>query len=73
MNLSDLGKLSGNLDVTITLDSEEQEITSEQAIHKMAEDVLAGMYGSGTARKDNLYTTIQTEVNKIVSEKTSKE
>lgn len=73
MELSDLGKLSGSLDLTITLDNEEQEITTEQAIHKMAEDVLAGKYGSGTARKDNLYSAIQTEVNNIVNDKTSKE
>ncbi len=71
MSVEDLlGSLKGNLDVTITLDVPTQEITTEQAINKMAIDVLAGKYGSGSARKENLYSTIQTEVNKIVNEKT---
>lgn len=74
MTLSDvkLDSLKGNLDVTITYEPIEQEVTTEQAIHKMAVDVLNGMYGSGTARKDNLYKVIQTEVNRIVEEKTNK-
>lgn len=40
-------------------------ITTEQAIDKMAQDVLAGLYGNGEARKNNLYTAIQKRVNEL--------
>lgn len=63
-----LSDLKGNLDVTIAFEQKETPITTEQAIHKMAEDVIAGTYGSGTDRKNNLYTAIQTEVNNILKE-----
>lgn len=67
MKLEDLNieNLKGTLDVTITLESEDTEITSEKAIEKMAQDVIAGKYGSGTDRKENLYKAIQTKVNEI--------
>ena len=67
MNLEDikLSNLKGNLDVTIEFEEVNKEITSEQAINKMAQDVIKGLYGSGTARKENLYKAIQSEVNKI--------
>ena len=67
MELEDikLSNLKGNLDVTIEFEEVNKEITSEQAINKMAQDVIKGLYGSGTARKENLYKAIQSEVNKI--------
>ena len=43
------------------------EITTEQAIEKMAKDVIAGKYGNGAyIRKDNLYKVIQTRVNDLM-------
>lgn len=42
------------------------EITTDEAIHKMAQDVIKGMYGNGFLRKERLYTTIQNEVNRIL-------
>lgn len=42
------------------------EITTEQAVHKMAEDVIRGLYGNGFLRKEKLYSAIQGEVNKIL-------
>ena len=43
------------------------EITTEQAIEKMAKDVIAGKYGNGSyIRKDNLYKVIQTKVNELM-------
>ena len=42
------------------------QITSQQAIHKMALDVIDGKYGNGFLRKERLYTAIQGEVNKIL-------
>ena len=45
----------------------ETEITTEQAITKMAKDVIAGKYGNGAyIRKDNLYKVIQTKVNELM-------
>lgn len=42
-------------------------ITTEQAITKMAEDVIAGKYGNGVfTRKNNLYSAIQRKVNEIL-------
>lgn len=67
MELEDikLSNLKGNLDVTIEFEEVNKEITTEQAINKMAQDVIKGLYGSGTARKENLYKAIQNEVNKL--------
>lgn len=67
MNLEDikLSNLKGNLDVTIEFEEVNKEITTEQAINKMAQDVIKGLYGSGATRKENLYKAIQSEVNKI--------
>lgn len=69
MELEDikLSNLKGNLDVTIEFEEVNKEITTEQAINKMAQDVIKGLYGTGTQRKDNLYKAIQSEVNKINS------
>lgn len=47
-------------------DNSNNSVTSEQAIRKMAIDVIAGLYGNGEARKENLYKAIQTEVNSIL-------
>lgn len=42
-------------------------ITTDQAIDKMAHDVISGMYGNGaTNRKNNLYKTIQKRVNELM-------
>ena len=41
-------------------------ITTEQAIHKMALDVISGKYGNGITRKNNIYKAIQKEVNNIL-------
>ena len=45
---------------------EPETITTEQAIHKMAEDVIKGMYGNGEVRAQKLYNAIQKEVNRII-------
>ena len=42
------------------------EVTTQEAIHKMALDVIAGKYGNGITRKNNIYKAIQAEVNKIL-------
>ncbi len=42
------------------------EITSEEAINKMALDVIAGKYGNGKVRAESLYWTIQNRVNEIL-------
>lgn len=69
MELKDinLNSLKGNLDVTIEFEEKEKEhiITTAEAVHKMAEDVLSGVYGNGTTRKENIYLAVQNEVNKI--------
>lgn len=44
----------------------EDEITTEEAIEKMAKDVIKGMYGNGSVRKERLYRTIQAKVNDIL-------
>ena len=40
-------------------------ITTSAAVQKMAEDVIAGMYGNGETRKQKLYDTIQKRVNEL--------
>lgn len=46
------------------------EITSEEAIEKMAKDVIAGKYGNGRYNRMNrLYNTIQNKVNQIMLSK----
>lgn len=48
----------------------DEEVTTETAIHKMAEDVIKGLYGNGRYNRMNkLYNTIQAEVNKIMNSK----
>lgn len=61
-------KFQGFIYLPIEFEEEEkkQEITTEEAIHKMALDVIAGKYGNGEKRKQNLYKTIQAEVNNIL-------
>ena len=39
---------------------------TDPCLQKIAQDVIAGKYGNGTARKENLYNAIQTEVNNIL-------
>ena len=41
-------------------------ITSDQAIQKMAEDVIKGYYGNGFMRAERLYKVIQDRVNQIL-------
>lgn len=43
-----------------------EDITTEQAIDKMARDVIKGMYGNGLIRKNKLYSAIQGRVNEIL-------
>lgn len=46
---------------------EEKEITTEQALTKMAEDVIAGKYGNGrNYRMNRIYKAIQSRVNRMV-------
>lgn len=39
---------------------------TDPCLKKIAEDVIAGKYGNGAARKENLYNAIQKEVNNIL-------
>ena len=48
------------------LNKKPSEVTTQEAIHKMALDVIAGKYGNGITRKNNIYKAIQAEVNKIL-------
>lgn len=41
-------------------------ITTDQAIQKMAEDVIQGYYGNGFMRAERLYKVIQDRVNQIM-------
>lgn len=43
-------------------------ITTEQALQKMAEDVIAGKYGNGNSRIKAIYEAVQNKVNKILGE-----
>ena len=67
MELTDinLNSLKGNLDVTIEFEEKVHTITTEEAIEKMAEDVLNGLYGNGDTRKNNIYLAVQNKVNKL--------
>lgn len=71
MNIEDIldGKLTGDVNLKLEVTTKETLITTESAIHQMALDVLNGVYGSGQARKDNIYKAVQDEVNKILKEK----
>lgn len=71
MNIEDIldGKLSGDVNLKLEVTTKDSPITTESAIHQMALDVLNGVYGSGQARKDNIYKAVQDEVNKILKEK----
>ena len=40
--------------------------SNDNYITLFAKDVIRGKYGSGTARKQNIYTTVQNEVNNIL-------
>ena len=52
--------------------------TQAKSIAEIAQEVLAGLWGDGSERKENLicagydYDTVQTEVNKILNEKLGK-
>lgn len=71
MNIEDIlgGTLKGSIDVKLEVETKDTPVTTESAIHQMALDVLNGVYGSGQARKDNIYKAVQDEVNKILKEK----
>ena len=42
-------------------------VSTGNAINDFARDVLKGKYGTGNARKENIYKTVQNEVNVILS------
>ena len=44
-----------------------QSVSTGNAINDFARDVLKGKYGDGNARKENIYKTVQNEVNVILS------
>lgn len=71
MNIEDIlnGKLTGEVNLKLEIEQKDTPVTTERAIHQMALDVLNGVYGSGQARKDNIYKAVQDEVNKILKEK----
>ena len=71
MNIEDIlnGKLTGEVNLKLEIEQKDRPVTTESAIHQMALDVLNGVYGSGQARKDNIYKAVQDEVNKILKEK----
>lgn len=71
MNIEDIlnGKLTGEVNLKLAIEQKDTPVTTESAIHQMALDVLNGVYGSGQARKDNIYKAVQDEVNKILKEK----
>lgn len=50
-----------------TVVSKDTPITTEQAIQRMAEDVIAGRYGNGAYnRMSKIYKVVQTRVNEIL-------
>lgn len=59
------GKLKAFIYNPYVNDDSPTVITTDQAITKMAQDVIQGMYGNGEDRKNNLYRTIQNKVNQI--------
>lgn len=67
MELTDinLNSLKGNLDVTIEFEEKIHTITTDDALKKMAEDVLDGKYGNGDTRKNNIYLAVQNKVNEL--------
>lgn len=71
MNIEDIlnGKLTGEVNLNLEIEQKDTPVTTESAIHQMALDVLNGAYGSGQARKDNIYKAVQDEVNNILKEK----
>ena len=71
MNIGDIlgGTLTGSVDLKLEVETKDTPVTTESAIHQMALDVLNGVYGSGQARKDNIYKAVQDEVNNILKEK----
>ncbi len=71
MNIEDIlnGKLTGEVNLKLEVETKDTPVTTESAIHQMALDVLNGVYGSGQARKDNIYKVVQDEVNNILKEK----
>lgn len=71
MNIEDIlnGKLRGEVNLKLEVETKDTPVSTESAIHQMALDVLNGVYGSGQARKDNIYKAVQDEVNNILKEK----
>lgn len=71
MNIEDIlgGTLTGSVDLKLEVETKDTPVTTESAIHQMALDALNGVYGSGQARKDNIYKAVQDEVNNILKEK----
>ena len=43
--------------------------SNDNYVTLFAKDVIRGKYGSGTARKQNIYTTVQNEVNNLLHHK----
>lgn len=57
------------LPIDIENESEGEKVTTETALKKMAEDVIAGKYGNGTRRKELLYKAVQAKVNELLKKK----
>ena len=64
------GRLKGYIYNPYAVETEEpetKEITTEQALIKMAEDVIAGKYGNGQyTRSRNIYHAVQSKVNELL-------
>jgi surface antigen len=63
-----LGCIYPNVEVECEETTTTSTITTEQAIQKMAEDVIKGIYGNGKNRSSNIYKAIQTKVNELMGE-----
>ena len=51
---------------TVNKENDTPSTNNSSAITEFARDVLKGKYGNGNARKENIYKTVQNEVNKLV-------
>lgn len=61
-----------NLDgVTVNNKPSEPVFNKESYITEIARDVIKGVYGNGNTRKNNIYNTVQKEVNQIIYKNTN--
>lgn len=65
MIISDNGKLSGSVELTINVKEEQQETTLDTALEVIANEVLKGTYGNGEDRKNAIYKAVQSKVNEL--------